>query len=67
MNPAIYFDQESPDYNLGLWGKQERQAANRVILCLMTEYGMINNRKMQARQVSSVIKTVQFITMSNTQ
>ena len=64
MNPAIYFDQESPDYNLGLWGKPERQAANRVVLCLMTEFGLLNNRKMQARQVHSVIETIQFITMS---
>jgi hypothetical protein len=64
MSYSIYFDTESPDYNLGLWGKPERQAANRFILCLMTEFGMINNRKMQARQVHSVIETIQFTSMS---
>lgn len=59
MSIAIYFDKESPDYNFGLWGKPERLSANRFIMCLMTEYGLNNDRRMQAHQINSVVKNIQ--------
>lgn len=59
MTSAIYFDNESPDYNYGLWGRLERLSANRCILCLMTEYGLMNNKRMQADTVNKVITNVQ--------
>ena len=62
MEPKIYFEIESPDFNLGLWGKPERIAANRVVLCTMTEFGMMNDRKMSIREYSSFIETQQMVT-----
>lgn len=59
MLAAIYFDKESPDYNFGLWGRPERLSANRFIMCLMTEYGLNNDKRMQAHQINSVIKNMQ--------
>jgi hypothetical protein len=58
----IYFDRESPDFNVGLWGKPERLAANRVIICIMTEFGLCNNARMQAHQVNSLIESLQATT-----
>jgi hypothetical protein len=60
MEPKpIYFDRESPDYNLGLYGKPERLAANRVVLCMLTEFGLVNDARMQAYQVNDVIESLQ--------
>lgn len=64
MEPQIYFERESPDYNFGLWGKLERIAANRVILCVMTEFGLTNDRKMNVREYNSFIETQQIVTYS---
>jgi hypothetical protein len=63
MEPKpIYFDKESPEYNLGLYGKPERLAANRVILSMMSEYGLCNNARMQAHQVNVLIESLQAAT-----
>lgn len=62
MEPKIYFEIESPDFNLGLWGKPERIVANRVILCTMTEFGLVNDRRMSIREYSSFIETQQMTT-----
>lgn len=59
MSSAIYFNRESPDFNYGIWGKPERLSANRFIICLMTEYGLNNDRRMQPHQINSVIKNIQ--------
>lgn len=60
MEPKpIYFDRESPDYNLGLYGKLERLAANRVVLCILTEFGLVNDARMQAHQVNTLIESLQ--------
>lgn len=63
MEPKpIYFDRESPDYNLGLYGKPERLAANRVVLCMLTEFGLCNDARMQAYQVNDLIESLQPVT-----
>lgn len=62
MEPSIYFERESPDYNFGLWGKLERVAANRVVLCAMTEFGLCNDRRMNTREYNSFIETQQMVT-----
>lgn len=62
MEPKIYFERESPDFNLGLWGKPERIAANSVILCTMTEFGLMNDHRMTIREYSSFIETQQMTT-----
>ena len=62
MEPQIYFDKESPDFNYGLWGKPERLAANRAIVCIMTEYGLCNDRRMQAHQINKLIESLQTTT-----
>lgn len=63
MEPKpIYFVRESPDFNMVLNGKPERLAANRVVLCLITEFGICNNAKMQAYQVNDLIKSLQATT-----
>lgn len=62
MEPKIYFERESPDFNMGLWGKSERIAANRVIICTMTEYGICNDRKMSIQEYNSFIETQQMTT-----
>jgi hypothetical protein len=59
MSNAIYFERESPDYNFGLNGKIERLAANRVILCLLTEYGLSNDCRMQIPQINRFIRNIQ--------
>jgi hypothetical protein len=65
MEPKpIYFDKESPEYNLGLYGKHERLAANRVVLCVLTEFGLVNDARMQAHQVNAVIESSQATTGS---
>lgn len=62
MEPKIYFERESPDFNIGLWGKSERIAANRVILCTMTEFGLANDRRMSTQEYSAFIETQQMTT-----
>jgi hypothetical protein len=60
MEPKpIYFDRESPDFNVGLWGKPERLAANRVVLCMISEFGLCNNARMQAHQINTLIESLQ--------
>lgn len=60
MEPKpIYFDRESPDFNIGLWGKPERLAANRVVLCIISEFGLCNNARIQAHQVNTLIESLQ--------
>ncbi len=63
MEPKpIYFDREAPDFNLGLYGKPERLAANRVVLCMMSEFGLCNDARMQAHQVNILIESLQAAT-----
>jgi hypothetical protein len=63
MEPKpIYFDKESPDFNMGLYGKLERLAANRVILSIMSEFGLCNSARMQAYQVNALIESLQVST-----
>lgn len=63
MEPKpIYFDRESPDFNMGLYGKPERLAANRVVMCLITEFGLCNNKRMQTHQVNVLIESLQATT-----
>lgn len=62
MEPNIYFERESPDYNFGLWGKLERIAANRVVMCILTEFGLCNDRRMNTREYNSFIETQQMVT-----
>jgi hypothetical protein len=64
MEPKIYFERESPDYNFGLWRKPERIAANRVVTCILTEFGIMNDRRMTTREYSSFIETQQIVTYS---
>ncbi len=64
MEPKIYFERESPDFNMGIWGKPERIAANRVVLCTMTEFGIYNDRRMGIQEYSSFIETQQIVTYS---
>jgi hypothetical protein len=60
MEPKpIYFDKEAPEFNYGIWGKPERIVANRVVLCMMTEFGLINDARMQAHQVNALIESLQ--------
>lgn len=63
MEPKpIYFDRESPDFNMGLYGKPERLPANRIVLCLMTEFGLCNSARMHAYQVNAIIESLQAAT-----
>lgn len=63
MEPQIYFTNESPDFNFFLEkGRMDRIAANRVVLSVMTEYGLINNHKMNAQEYSAFIETQQTTT-----
>ncbi len=63
MEPIpIYFEKESPDFNMGLYGRIERLAANRVVICMISEFGLCNNARMQAHQVNAVIESLQTAT-----
>lgn len=59
MSIEIYLDKESPDFNYGLWGRIERLCANRCILCLMTEFGLMNNKRMGAQEINKLIEKLQ--------
>lgn len=65
MKPKIFFERESPDFNIGLWGKPGRIVVNRVIICTMTEFGMINDRRMTMQEYSYFIETQQMIGIEN--
>lgn len=58
----MYFIRESPDFNLGLWGKSDRIVANRVVLCIVSEFGICNDRMMSMREYSAFIETQQMTT-----
>lgn len=60
----MYFIRESPDFNLGIWGKPERIAANRVVMCIMSEFGICNDRRMSIQEYSAFIETQQMVTYS---
>jgi hypothetical protein len=63
MEPKpIYFDKEAPEFNLGLYGRPERLAANRVVICVITEFGLCNDAKMQAHQINALIESLQVST-----
>ena len=62
MEPTIYFNKESPDFNFGLCGDPKKIAANRVVLCILTEYGLCNNRKMRPHEYSAFVESVQTTT-----
>lgn len=62
MEPQTYFIRESPDYNFCLWGRPERAAANRVVLCIMTEFGLCNDRRMNIPEFSEFIENIQIVT-----
>ena len=62
MEYITYFDKESPDFNYGLWGKYERLAANRVVICVMTEYGLCNNMRIHIHQINKLIESLQTTT-----
>lgn len=65
MEPKpIYFDRETHDFNMGLNGKPERLAANRVVLCIMSDFGLVNNTRMQAYQLNALIESLQTATGS---
>lgn len=65
MEPKpIYFDKEAPEFNYGLYGRPERLAANRVMICIMTEFGLCNDRRMQSHQVNRLLELLQTTTGS---
>ncbi len=53
---------ESPDYNFMVDGRPERIAANRVVLCVLTEFGLMNNRRMKKNEFSYFIGLTQITT-----
>ncbi len=62
MEPKIYFNTESPDFNFGLWGDLKKIVANRTVLCILTEYGLCNNRRMMPHEYNAFIESLQMIT-----
>ncbi len=55
---------ESPDFNLLIeHGKEESLAANRCVICIMTEFGISNDRRMSAPEFSKFIWTTQAVGM----
>lgn len=63
MEPSIYFMKESPDFNYFIErGRTGRIAANRVVLCVMTEYGLVSDRRMSASEFSRFIESTQMST-----
>lgn len=63
MEPTIYFIRESPDFNYMLEkGRMERIAANRIVLCVMSEFGLCNDRRMNIEEFSRFIETTQVTT-----
>jgi len=60
MEPQIYFERGSPDFNYMLEkGRIERIAANKVTICTMTEFGLVNDRRMSASEFSRFIGSTQ--------
>ena len=65
IEPQMYFVKENPDFNCMLEsGRIERIAANRVVLCTITEFGLMNGHRMGALEYNSFIETQQVITGS---
>jgi len=64
MEPTIFFNKESPDFNFGLWGDPKKIAANRAVLCMVTEYGLCNGERMKPRQIDSLMELLQTATGS---
>ena len=61
----IYFERESPDWNNMIEiTKPERLAANRVVLSIMSEYGLCNDRRMSPIQFSNFIMTTQAVVIA---
>ena len=59
----MYFVKEYPDFNLMLEkGRIERIAANRVFICTLTEFGLMNGRRMNIQEYSLFIETQQTVT-----
>lgn len=58
-NPTIYLDGESPDFNFGLNGRPERLAANRCVICIMTEWGLKYDRRMKPYQINKFMEDIQ--------
>jgi hypothetical protein len=62
---------ESPDFNLLIeHGKEEKLAANMeysnvlsCVICIMTEFGISNDRRMSASEFSKFIRTTQAVGM----
>jgi hypothetical protein len=59
ITPTIYFDHEAPDYNYGLNGKLGRLAANRAVICLMTEWGLRYDCRMKPYQINMAMENIQ--------
>lgn len=60
MDTFRSFIKESPDYNFMLLeGHIERIAANRVVLCTITEFGIMNDRRMTKRELLSFLNSIQ--------
>lgn len=49
----------SPDYNYFVNGNINRIAANRVVLCIFTEYGLMNNHKPSLSEYRIVVNSIQ--------
>lgn len=63
MGPQTYIINESPEFDLFIEkGRMERIAVNRVVICIMTEYGLCNNRRMSIEEFSRFIEITQIAT-----
>lgn len=63
MEPTIYFMKESPDFDLFIEkGRMERISANRVVICVMTEFGLYNDRRMGVDEFGRFIESIQTAT-----
>lgn len=62
-NNFKYFTTESPDWNFMIEKcNPDHLAANRVVLSVMTEYGLCNNIRMSQYQYIAFILTTQMVT-----
>lgn len=63
MEPKpIYLDEDDPNFNMGLNGKLERLTTNRVAICVMSEFGIYNDTRMQIHRFNTLIGMLQAIT-----
>lgn len=66
MNNLLYFEKESPDWNMFIEkGDPNKIAANRCVLSIMTEFGLCNDYSMSARQYTAFIMTTQSTTYND--